>query len=53
MVSAHPLALWAWCRRSERLRDELEHRLLELIEDVGELRVNGMGLASDAVRPHA
>jgi hypothetical protein len=52
IVSAHPLALWAWCRRSARQRDELEHRLLELIEDVGELRLNGMGLASDAVGPN-
>ena len=37
-VSAHPLALWAWCRRSARQRDGLEHRLLVLIEDAGELR---------------
>jgi hypothetical protein len=53
MISTHPLALLAWCRRSARQREELEHRLLELIEDVGELRLDGMGLASDAERPHA
>jgi hypothetical protein len=32
-VSAHPLALWAWRRRSARQSDELVHGLLELIHD--------------------
>jgi hypothetical protein len=53
VVSVHPLALWVWCRRSARHREELERRLLELIEDVGELRLNGMGHPSDAARPNA
>jgi hypothetical protein len=43
VVSAHPLALWAWRRRSAREREELEHRLLEVIEDVGELEPNDVG----------
>jgi hypothetical protein len=42
-VCAHPLALWAWCHRSARQRDELAYGLLELIEDVGELEPNCMG----------
>jgi hypothetical protein len=46
-VSAHPLALWAWCRRIARQRDALERRLLELVE-AAELRVDGAGLAFDS-----
>jgi hypothetical protein len=42
VVSAHPLALWAWCRRSARQREELEHRLLELVEGTAELLTVGM-----------
>lgn len=42
-VTAHPLALWAWRRQSARQRDELEQRLLELVEDVGEQHVSGVG----------
>jgi hypothetical protein len=42
-VSAHPRALWAWRRQGARQRAELEQRLLELIEDVGELHVSGVG----------
>ena len=53
IVSAHPLALWAWCRRRARQREELERRLLELIEDRGALRLDGIGQASDAVHPNA
>jgi hypothetical protein len=33
IVSAHPLALWAWRRRSARQRLDLERGLLELIEN--------------------
>jgi hypothetical protein len=53
LVSAHPLALWVWSRRGARQRDELEQRLLELVEDRGELQVNAMREISDAVRPDA
>jgi hypothetical protein len=42
-VSAHPLALWAWQRRIARQREELELRLLELTEDVGDLEPNDLG----------
>ena len=47
-VSAHPLALWAWSRRSARQRAELEHLLLQLIEDLGELQLNGLEQSPDA-----
>jgi hypothetical protein len=43
-VSAHPLALWAWRRRIERQREDLERRLLEVVEDAGELRLSDVGL---------
>jgi hypothetical protein len=52
-VSAHPLALWAWSRRSARQREELEQRLLELIEDVGELQLHGLGQRPDVAHPDA
>jgi hypothetical protein len=38
-VSAHPLALWAWRRRSVRERNELVFELLELIEGDAALEV--------------
>jgi hypothetical protein len=47
-VSAHPLALWAWRRQGARQREELEHRLLELIEDAGELQLHGLEHDDDA-----
>jgi hypothetical protein len=49
-VSAHPLALWAWRRRSERAREELEQALLALIADVGELQV---AVPADSVNGHS
>jgi hypothetical protein len=38
-VAAHPLALWAWRRRSVRERNELVSELLELIEGDGALEL--------------
>jgi hypothetical protein len=51
-VSAHPLALWAWSRRSARQRDELEDQLLELVEAV-ELRLDRTRLPSSATQRDA
>jgi hypothetical protein len=51
-VSAHPLALWAWSRRSARQRDELEDQLLELVEAV-ELRLDRARLPSSATQRDA
>jgi hypothetical protein len=51
-VSAHPLALWAWRRRSDSQREALEHDLLELVEGVSDLHLGELD-DIDAAHPNA
>jgi hypothetical protein len=51
-VSAHPLALWAWCRQHDRQREALEHELLQLVEAVEDLQLADL-TNSDVTHPDA